>query len=295
MTTLTQKNIRLFLLIAFGIAWPLFALPLAFGSLADTSRQAATLIAWSAAMWAPGLAAIIVTRVVDREPLSMLRLAYLGERRAYLWAWLLPAALTVASGGFTMLLGAGRPDWQLTAVREALAQAGSPISPAMVLLIQVIAGLTIGPLINTLMALGEELGWRAYLLPKLLPLGQWRAIAVSGAIWGIWHGPAILQGHNYPDHPVLGVFLMVGFTVLFGTILSWLYLRTRSPWAPALGHASLNAVAGFPLLFIPKVDMAVGGALTSLIGWIPMLLFVGWLAWTKRLPVPEPPTVAAPE
>jgi uncharacterized protein len=157
-----------------------------------------------------------------------------------------------------------------------------------ILALQLLIAVTVGPLFNTLFALGEELGWRGYLLPTLLPLGQWRAILLSGAIWGVWHAPAILQGHNYPDHPVLGVFLMIGFCVLMGVFLSWVYLRAQSPWAPALGHGTLNAVAGFPLIFMPVVDMALGGTLTSLAGWIPMLLFDGWLYWTRRLPVVLP-------
>lgn len=142
------------------------------------------------------------------------------------------------------------------------------------------------PLINTLLALGEELGWRGLLLPELLPLGQRRAILLSGVIWGFWHAPVILQGHNYPSQPVLGVFLMVVFTVLAGAFFGWLYLRTRSPWAPALAHGSLNAIAGLPLLFLTGVDITLGGTLASLIGWIPLALFVAWLVWTNRLPVP---------
>jgi membrane protease YdiL (CAAX protease family) len=142
------------------------------------------------------------------------------------------------------------------------------------------------PLINTLLALGEELGWRGLLLPELLPLGQRRAILLSGVIWGFWHAPVILQGHNYPSQPVLGVFLMVVFTVLAGAFFGWLYLRTRSPWAPALAHGSLNAIAGLPLLFLTGVDITLGGTLASLIGWIPLALFVAWLLWTNRLPVP---------
>ncbi len=151
--------------------------------------------------------------------------------------------------------------------------------------IQIVFALTLAPLINTLLALGEELGWRGFLLPEMLPLGQWRAILLSGVIWGFWHAPAILQGHNYPSQPVLGVFLMVVFTVLLGAFFSWLYLRTGSPWAPALAHGSLNAVAGLPLLFLTGVDITIGGTLASLIGWIPLVLFVGWLIWTRRLPV----------
>jgi membrane protease YdiL (CAAX protease family) len=180
-------------------------------------------------------------------------------------------------------------DLEFTQIREVMAQASGPQMPPLLIIgLQMVVAITIGPLFNTLFALGEELGWRGYLLVRLLPHGQMRAIVLSGVVWGIWHAPVILQGHNYPQHPVLGVFLMIVFCVLFGAILSWLYLRTRSPWAPALGHGSLNAVAGFPILFMPRVDLSIGGSLMSMIGWIPLVLFVGWLVWSKRLPVPQP-------
>ncbi len=84
---------------------------------------------------------------------------------------------------------------------------------------------------------------------------------------------------------MLGVFLMVIFTMLVGTFFSWLYLRTGSPWAPALGHGTLNAVAGLPLLFLTGVNITIGGTLASLIGWIPLGLLVAWLVWSRRLPV----------
>jgi hypothetical protein len=85
--------------------------------------------------------------------------------------------------------------------------------------------------------------------------------------------------------PVAGVFLMIVFTILVGAIFSWLYLRTRSPWAPALAHGSLNASAGLPLLFLTGVNLTLGGTIVSVIGWIPLALFAGWLVWTRRLPV----------
>jgi membrane protease YdiL (CAAX protease family) len=284
-----NKPLIWFLLIAFGLAWVLFVIPTRFGAPGTTTRQTVTLLFWSAAMWAPGLAAIIATRYVAGEPLSSLNLRRLGERRAYLWAWLLPPLLAIAAGLLTWLLGAGTLDLSFTAIREAMAQApgGESVPPALVVGLQILAAFTLGPLFNTIFALGEELGWRGFLLPRLLSLGQWRAILISGAIWGIWHAPAILQGHNYPTRPVAGVFMMVVFCVLVGAIFSWLYLRTGSPWAPALAHGSLNASAGLPFLFLTGIDPSIGGTLTSLIGWIPLALFVAWLVWSGRLPVSE--------
>jgi membrane protease YdiL (CAAX protease family) len=284
---INRKSLTYYLIIAFGLAWILFVLPIPFGPPASAARQTVSLITWSLAMWAPGLAAILVTRKIKKEPLSGLNLRRLGDRRAYLWAWLAPPFLVVITGLLTWLLGAGELDLSFQAMRAAMAQApgGAAVPPVIVVAIQIVFSLTLAPLINTLLALGEELGWRGFLLPELLPLGQWRAILLSGAIWGFWHAPVILQGHNYPGQPVLGVFLMVVFTMLVGAFFSWLYLRTRSPWAPALAHGSLNATAGLPLLFLAGVDITVGGTLASLIGWIPLALFVAWLAWTNRLPV----------
>ena len=286
---LNKRSLVCFILIAFMLAWTLFLLPLLVGAPGSSLRQTVSLVSWSAAMWAPGLAAILTTRLVEKQPLSTLNLRRLGEKKVYLWAWLLPLALTLLAGLLTWLFGIGKLDLQFSLIRNAMAQAGSPgVSPVLVIGIQVLMALTLGPLFNTLFGLGEELGWRGFLLPRLLPLGQFPAILISGAIWGIWHMPVILQGHNYPQHPVAGVFLMIGFCILFGAILSWLYLRTSSPWAPALGHGSLNAVAGLPLMFMPGVDLALGGTLASLTGWIPLALFIGWLVWSKRLPAENP-------
>lgn len=288
---LNRKPLIWFLIIAFSLAWVLFLLPLALGSPGSTTRQIATQVLWALAMWAPGLGAIIATRWIAGKRLGTLNLRRLGDWRAYLWAWLLFPALAVATGLLTWAFGAGKLDTQFTLMKETLAAVpgGEAIPAGLIVLIQIGAALTFGPLFNTIFALGEELGWRGFLLPNLLPLGQWRAILLSGVIWGIWHAPVILQGHNYPNHPVAGVFMMVIFCVLLGAILSWLYLRTRSPWAPALAHGSLNAIAGLPLLFLTGVDISIGGTLASVIGWIPLALFVAWLVWTRRLPLKDKP------
>lgn len=284
---LNRKSLTLYLVISFTLAWILFVLPIPFGPPGNPLRQNLTLVTWSLAMWAPGLAAILVTRFVKKHSISNLNLKRLGSKRIYLWAWLLPPVFALAAGLLTWLFGAGKLDLSFPAFQQAMAQSpgGSAIPVNMVVAIQVLFAITLAPLINTVLALGEELGWRGFLLPELLPLGQGRAILLSGAIWGIWHAPAILQGHNYPNNPVLGVFLMVGFTILVGTFFSWLYLRTLSPWAPGFAHGCLNAVAGLPLLFLTGVNLTIGGTLASLIGWIPLAIFTGWLVWTRRLPV----------
>ena len=254
------------------------------------NKQLMTQGLWAVAMWGPGIAAIITTVFIAKKPFSNLRLNTLGPKRFYLWAWFLPIGLTIIGGLITLLFGIAKLDLNFTMIRDAMASAagGNSIPAEGVVAIQVLLAFTLAPFINMLFALGEELGWRGFLLPHLMPLGQWKAILISGIIWGVWHAPAIAQGQNYPGYPILGIFMMIVFCVLLGTIFSWLYLNTRSPWVAALAHGSVNAVAGLPVLFLqPGFNMALGGTLASPTAWIGMVLFIAWLVLTKRLPVVE--------
>lgn len=284
---LQRKSLTWFLIITFAISWPLFLAPLLFHDLEPAIRQSVLTAFFALAMWGPGIAAITVTLFIEKQPFKSFRLNTLGPKIFYLWAWFLPPVLIVLSGLLTMLFGAGKLDTKFTFMQQQMALAGTelPVSTSVLVAIQVVQALLLGPVINLVFAMGEELGWRGFLLPKLLPLGQWRALIISGAIWGVWHAPAIAQGHNYPDHPILGIFLMIIFCILLGIIIGWMYLNTRSPWVAGIAHGSLNAWAGLPYLFIlPGFDTALGGTVTSSIGLLVMGLFVGWLILTKRLP-----------
>lgn len=46
-------------------------------------------------------------------------------------------------------------------------------------------------------ALGEEIGWRGFLGPKLTVLfGFKKGVLMSGIIWAIWHFPMMLTGYG---------------------------------------------------------------------------------------------------
>lgn len=286
-----RKPLLWFLTIAFVFSWPLFLSPLFLKDLEPGVRLLAIQGLWAFAMWGPGIAAIVVTLAIVKQPFKSLRLNALGSRRYYVWAWFLPPLLIVLSGLLTILFGTGQLDTGFTFMQQQMAQTNTqlPVSAGVIVAIQIVQALLLGPIINLVFALGEELGWRGFLLPRLLPLGQWKALALSGLVWGLWHAPAIAQGHNYPDHPFLGVLLMTVFCILLGIIIGWMYLNTRSPWVAAIAHGSLNAWAGLPILFlVPGYDTVLGGTLTSVMGWIVMAFFIGWLVWSRRLPVSMP-------
>lgn len=92
---------------------------------------------------------------------------------------------------------------------------------------------------------GEEFGWRAYMTPKLeelLPMPS--ALVVGGILWGVWHAPLTVQGHNfgldYPDFPYLGILMMCIMCTAMGAILTLLTKRTKSVIPAAIMHGINN-------------------------------------------------------
>lgn len=100
-------------------------------------------------------------------------------------------------------------------------------------------------------AFGEEWGWRGYMMPKLTELmGRPAALVVGGVIWGLWHAPLTVSGHNFSTdtNPVLAILLMCLFCVLMNIFLTLLTERTRSIWPASLCHMVTNNMSAATLL-----------------------------------------------
>jgi membrane protease YdiL (CAAX protease family) len=139
--------------------------------------------------------------------------------------------------------------------------------PIHVFWISLLQGLIAGITVNAVAGFGEELGWRGLLQKEFGYLGFWKSSALIGVIWGIWHAPLILLGHNYPEHPVAGVFMMTIFTLLLSPIFSYVRLKAKSVIAAAVIHGSLNATVGLAIMVIKGGnDLIVG--VTGVSGFI---------------------------
>jgi membrane protease YdiL (CAAX protease family) len=276
----TVRLITVFLLIAFGLAW-LTALPLWLGE--GISSPLLPIVA-IAMMATPAIAAIIVVFFVERpaHKAEALGIRPLGPTPRFLGflglALVVPVALILAALLVGSLFGVYTADLvTFSAFRETL-EAQLPDGgvdalgiPLGALVAAQFLNVAIGALINTIPALGEEIGWRGWLLPKLIPLGAVPAIIISGIIWGAWHAPLILLGYNYPGVPGwLGVLLMIGMCTVIGAVFGWLRLRSGSVWPAALAHGSFNAAAGFSLIFA-AADPPIDTAHATILGWS------GWL------------------
>ncbi|MFN7133572.1 MAG: CPBP family intramembrane glutamic endopeptidase [Myxococcales bacterium] len=245
-------------------------------------------------MFGPALAAVVLKRFVWREPVAPLGLRF-NFGPAWLGAFLFPVLLIFGTMGASLLapgvsfsgemagffakLKGALPPEQFARVEEKIR--GLPVHLFWLSLVQ---ALLAGATINAVAAFGEELGWRGLLFVETERLGFWRQSALIGVVWGVWHAPLILQGHNYPDHPVAGVFLFTVFCVLAAPLFGWIRARTGSVFAASVSHGVLNAVATLPPLVILGGDDLVSGVAGFPALGVLLLLNVALFGWTRVRP-----------
>ncbi|EJV84265.1 CPBP family intramembrane glutamic endopeptidase [Bacillus cereus] len=119
-------------------------------------------------------------------------------------------------------------------------------APFSFIYLVVLSGI-LGSLLNLIPVLGEEMGWRGYMLTRLVDAEFSRPILISGLIWATWHVPIVIAG-LYVEGPsvvlsVLGIYLCI---VPFGYIIAYLRLITGSIWPSVIIHATWNAIIQGP-------------------------------------------------
>ncbi len=190
-------------------------------------------------MWCPALAAFVTCRLLGRS------------LRSLPWRW--PAGRYVAAGYFVPLayatlaygvvwvlrLGGWNADFVATVVQRFQLR-GLPAEGALVLYILFMA--TSGVIRSLASALGEEIGWRGFLVPELAKQMSFTKLSLlSGVIWAAWHSPLLLfADYNAGTNRwyALGCFSVMVIALSF--IFAWLSLKSGSLWTAALLHASHN-------------------------------------------------------
>ncbi|MDD3311865.1 CPBP family glutamic-type intramembrane protease [Pseudodesulfovibrio sp.] len=283
--TQNTRSVAIFLGLTFAATFGLEAVLIAGGLRFDDPvlRTGPTL--WLLAeMWIPGLAALVAVKFVEKRSWRELRedlLLRFGS--AGPWVLMLPLAplLFAAMYGLTWLLGLGAPDPTLATLTTATGAQGLTSDDVFKVMLPMSA--LVGPLVNFGFGLGEELGWRGFLLPRLLHLGKGRAYLLLGVLWGLWHAPLILAGFDYPGHPVAGVAMMCVLCTAFGVFLGEMTLHFRSVLLAGFIHGAVNAQGYgiWPWLF-PSVNPVLGGGsgLTGAAVWLAAGLTAWW--WCER-------------
>jgi membrane protease YdiL (CAAX protease family) len=189
-------------------------------------------------MYVPLLSSV-VARLANREGFGDVSFRWGGATgtRAALVAWLIPIAVGFLAYGVAWSAG--------LAVFTVPDQAplGAAANPLVRLLASFPAALTLGTLVSCLFAFGEEVGWRGYLVPRLVEAGVRAPLLTSSLVWCAWHVPLILWGgYAVGPYPVLSALLFAASITPVGLLLGRWRLATGSVWPAVIAHGAWNEI-----------------------------------------------------
>lgn len=285
---LDRKGIASFLLITFGITYLVEGLLILSGFRVTHLPAVVGQYVIAGAMWIPAVAALLTIRFVTHEKLSDIGLRLGPSWKPYVATAIVIPIVFVVTYLLTWLLGLGKPDWQLVSFFSLFVSAGTDMStappPALLLTVLFVISLFVAPFLNSVFGLGEELGWRGFLLPRLMPLGKWPAYLLLGVIWGLWHAPLVAVGFNYPGSPLLGILLMILLTTAVGLFINEMTLHYRSAVLAGWIHGVFNSQAYgiWRALLFANTHPLLGG-ITGLVGIAVLaVLGLGTMRWFKQ-------------
>ena len=283
------RRVTVYLLISFGFSWSIALVIYLTGGISGSPQ----IVPEAPITWVLPLLTLYMlgpavgnvgTRLLTREGRHdlLLRPKFKQGWKYWLIAWLLTPLMVFAGGILYFLIFPADLSLDVLNGKGIPGMPDTAVPGGALFMLNIGTAMLIAPLVNALPVLGEEFGWRGYLQPKLLPLGERKMYLLVGVIWGVWHWPVIWMGFNYPGHPLLGSLVMVWFTFIIGTFFGWAALRAGSVWPAVIGHGALNGTANIWLFFLtgetnPLIGPAVPGILGGAFFTIAMILII-WKA-----------------
>jgi membrane protease YdiL (CAAX protease family) len=243
-------------------------------------------------MLIPAIAVVIVDLTMNepvasgwnRMPLAYIPLALL----------LIPLVMHAAMLPMTVVVD-GRLPWEswLTPQADGLfhtpASRGWGVLTLNALVARIAINAIVGLIIVSVLAFFEEIGWRAWLLPRLaVRFGARRAVVLTAVIWAFWHTPFQLSGLQHIAGVSPGRLALTMPIAIFGPglVIGWLWLRTRSIWIVSLAHGALNNWGQYAFKYMQDTDadetivLIAGGAALVIAGGL-LLTFAATANATK--------------
>lgn len=224
-------------------------------------------------MFSPAFAALLTNFIYNRN-LRGFGWKW-GLTRYQILAYAVPLMYVLISYSLVLLFGLGKLN------TEAAGKFG---------IVDILQSATLNVFVNCLIVLGEEIGWRGFLLPKLVKIMRFtKASIIVGVIWIVCHIPILLFADYYTSSTPVWYGLICFSVAAMGAnmAINWLRLKSGSLWTAVIFHAVHNQ-------FIQDLDpLIIDTGLTqyfssSEFGVILALAcaIVGWMFWHRRSELP---------
>jgi uncharacterized protein len=235
-----MKKIWLFIGLTFLFSIVFYAILLSAESMHD--------VGWAvtALMWCPGVSAIITSLIYYK---SIKNLGWKPGKIKYLaLSFLFPISYSLIPYLIVWISGLGGFD-------------ASRFDESWIMF------WTLGFIGSCSSALGEEIGWRGFLVPELLKhMSFTKATLITGFIWATWHLPGIIfSDYNSGGGPIYSTLMF--FIVVLGVsfVFSWLRVKSGSLWTAMIVHAVHNLfVQGY--LDVVTIDTGITKYITGEFG-----------------------------
>ena len=238
------KSILIFLLLTFTLSAIVYALTLHAGT---TGRIGGRIYGYGI-MWCPALAAFLTCKILR---LKISGLAWQWGNPKYQWqCYFIPILYALAAYLIIWLTGWG-VFYNKIFVSQAAHELGwSNLPPAVFIVLFFIVEGVIGMAGSMATALGEEIGWRGFLVPELYKVtssSYTKTSLISGAIWAVWHYPILIfGGYNNGAPPWYGLICFTVMVISISFIFTWFRIKSNSLWTGVMLHASHNLfIQGF--------------------------------------------------
>lgn len=198
-----------------------------------------------ALMMCPALSAFIILKLMKRPisslPWGLKRLKYL--RLSYL----IPVSYITISYILIWVFGFGNVPNQETITEWSQELGMGGFSSSFVLLTMIVLLSVVGVVKNIGSTLGEEIGWRGFLIYELRKLFSFGGVSMSsGLIWAIWHWPIIYLVYRGSGNLIFHIAAFTVMIMAISVILAYFTFKSNSLWPAALFHSVHN-------IFIQKI------------------------------------------
>ena len=233
-------------------------------------------------MWIPAIAAVIASLVTlkdNGEKITLRQINSLCGIRKCKWRYVfigmfIPMIYLTVPYAIYWIANPGSLHTNATSVGGAL--------------IGVLLAIVLGNIGSMITALGEEIGWRGFWVPRMEEtFGVNKALAITSIIWCLWHFPLIIFDDYMAGTPLwynLLFFTLCIFPV--GVIAGILALKSESVWPSAMLHAAHNnydqSILGPRTIGENKMYfVSETGVLTVVCAWIIAILM--YISFKKSL------------
>ena len=266
-----SRAVRVYLLIVLGVCYLLGLLELVTesGKFYEVLAVGFTFI--------PVTAAFITRRITGERPRYRLSLRVWKNMKYWLLSAFLPGVLIAVGTVIYFLVfpenysGVFRIGLRLGTETEIIVS-----HPIVLALLCILVSAVMIPI--QLLELGEEIGWRGYILSfQIEKYGERKAVLINGLEWGIAHLPLIYFGFNYsslnPGAPWSNMLVMLLLCLVLGIFFSYVTVRTGNCMYAAVAHGVVNTIGELPVYLSVNMESGLlGPNPTGLITMLPLIV-----------------------